>query len=131
MREDYYAGLEDRYFLTFDQAKQQKTAIDFDAVPPAPTPNKLGVTVIDYVTLEDVVPYIDWVSFVYYVNLCGTGLPNLTHPRPILLIFLFIRILSSKHGSFEAVIPIADTLKSSTTKLLVLKLRNCLMMPKS
>lgn len=62
LREDYYAGLEDRYFLTFDQAKKQKIDIDFDAVPVAPQPNKLGVTVIDNVSLEDVVPYIDWVS---------------------------------------------------------------------
>merc|ERR1712085_232694 len=60
MREDYYAGLEDRYFLTFDQAKQQKLVIDFDTVPPAPTPNKIGVHVIDDVKLEDIVPFIDW-----------------------------------------------------------------------
>ena len=62
MREDYYAGLEDRYFLTFDQAKEHKLVIDFDAVPPAPAPNKPGVTLIDNVTLEDIVPYMDWVS---------------------------------------------------------------------
>jgi 5-methyltetrahydrofolate--homocysteine methyltransferase len=62
MREDYYAGLEDRYFLTFEQAKAQKRKIDFDDAPPAPTPNKLGITVIDSVKLADVVPYIDWVS---------------------------------------------------------------------
>ena len=62
MREDYYAGLEDRYFLTFDQAKEQKLVIDYDNAPVAPTPNKIGVTAIDNVSLEDVVPYIDWVS---------------------------------------------------------------------
>ncbi len=62
LREDYYAGLEDRYYLTYDQAKEQKYKIDFDAVPPAPTPNKLGITVIDQVKLADVIPYIDWVS---------------------------------------------------------------------
>ena len=39
-----------------------KIDIDFDAVPVAPQPNKLGVTVIGNVSLEDVVPYIDWVS---------------------------------------------------------------------
>ncbi|KAL3780538.1 hypothetical protein ACHAWO_006306 [Cyclotella atomus] len=61
MREDYYAGLEDRYFLTYSQAKEQKLKIDFDADPPAPTPNTVGVTVIDSVSLEDIVPYIDWV----------------------------------------------------------------------
>merc|ERR1712238_505449 len=34
LREDYYAGLDDRYFLTFDEAKEKKHAIDFDANPP-------------------------------------------------------------------------------------------------
>ena len=62
MREDYYAGLEDRSFLTFEEAKKEKKVIDFDAAPPAPVPNKLGITVIDSVNLADVVPYIDWVS---------------------------------------------------------------------
>lgn len=62
MREDYYAGLEDRYFLTFEQAKEAKLNIDFDSTPPAPAPRKLGITVIDDVTIADVVPYIDWVS---------------------------------------------------------------------
>lgn len=62
MREDYYAGLEDRYFLTYDQAKAQKLVIDYDNVPVAPTPKKIGVSAIDNVSLEDVVPYIDWVS---------------------------------------------------------------------
>jgi 5-methyltetrahydrofolate--homocysteine methyltransferase len=65
MREDYYAGLEDRYFLTFEQAKEQKIKIDFDNHPPAPVPNKLGVTVIDTVKIADVVPYIDWVSLLF------------------------------------------------------------------
>jgi cobalamin-dependent methionine synthase I len=54
--------LEDRYFLTHDQAKEQKLSIDFDSNPPAPIPNKLGVTVIDNVSIADIVPYIDWVS---------------------------------------------------------------------
>jgi 5-methyltetrahydrofolate--homocysteine methyltransferase len=47
MREDYYAGLEDRYFLTYEQAKENKLMIDFDAIPPAPAPKKLGISVID------------------------------------------------------------------------------------
>mmetsp|Transcript_24210 Transcript_24210/g.49556 ORF Transcript_24210/g.49556 Transcript_24210/m.49556 type:complete len:671 (+) Transcript_24210:2-2014(+) len=80
MREDYYAGLEDRYFLTFDQAKEQKLVIDFDAVPPAPAPNKLGVTVIDNVSLEDVVPYIDWNPFFQTWELRGRY-PNRGYPK--------------------------------------------------
>ena len=61
MREDYYAGLEDRYFLTFEKAKEQKFVIDFDSVPPVTAPKKLDITSIDSVSLEDIVPYIDWV----------------------------------------------------------------------
>jgi len=41
MREDYYAGLEDRNFLTFEEAKKEHKAIDFDTVPPAPVPTSL------------------------------------------------------------------------------------------
>jgi 5-methyltetrahydrofolate--homocysteine methyltransferase len=80
MREDYYAGLEDRYFLTYDQAKEQKLKIDFDVVPPAPAPNKIGVTVIDSVSLEDVVPYIDWNPFFQTWELRGRY-PNRGYPK--------------------------------------------------
>lgn len=80
MREDYYAGLEDRYFLTFDQAKEQKLKIDFDVVPPAPAPNTIGVTVIDSVSLQDVVPYIDWNPFFQTWELRGRY-PNRGYPK--------------------------------------------------
>jgi 5-methyltetrahydrofolate--homocysteine methyltransferase len=65
MREDYYAGLEDRNFLTLEQAQKEGKKIDFDASPPAPVPNKVGITVIDSVKLADVIPYMDWVSCVF------------------------------------------------------------------
>lgn len=123
MREDYYAGLEDRYFLTFEQAKKQKLAIDFANAPPAPPPNKLGITVVDTVKLEDVVPYIDWVSsrsilasFLFYKQ------------RLTLYRICILRTHSSKHGNSVAVIPIADIPKSLTTRPLGLKLENCSMM---
>jgi 5-methyltetrahydrofolate--homocysteine methyltransferase len=80
MREDYYAGLEDRYFLTYDQAKEQKLVIDFDDAPVAPTPNKIGVTVIDNVSLEDVVPYMDWNPFFQTWELRGRY-PNRGYPK--------------------------------------------------
>lgn len=80
MREDYYAGLEDRYFLTYDQAKEQKFKIDFDATPPAPAPKTLGVTVIDTVSLADVVPYIDWNPFFQTWELRGRY-PNRGYPK--------------------------------------------------
>ncbi|KAL7427094.1 hypothetical protein ACHAXM_000701 [Skeletonema potamos] len=79
MREDYYAGLEDRYFLTFDQAKVQKLKIDFDATPPAPAPKTLGVTVAE-ASLEDIVPYIDWNPFFQTWELRGRY-PNRGYPK--------------------------------------------------
>jgi len=80
MREDYYAGLEDRYYLTFEQAKEQKLVIDFDSAPPAPAPKKLGVSVIDNVNLEDVVPFIDWNPFFQTWELRGRY-PNRGYPK--------------------------------------------------
>jgi len=80
MREDYYAGLEDRNFLSFDEAKSEKKLIDFDAVPPAPVPNKLGITAIDSVKLADVVPYIDWNPFFQTWELRGRY-PNRGYPK--------------------------------------------------
>lgn len=80
MREDYYAGLEDRYFLTFEQSKEQKLNIDFDKDPIAPAPKKLGVTVIDQVSLEDVIPYFDWNPFFQTWELRGRY-PNRGYPK--------------------------------------------------
>jgi 5-methyltetrahydrofolate--homocysteine methyltransferase len=68
MREDYYAGLEDRYFLTFEQAKEQGGKIDFDKAPPAPVPNQVGLNVIDNVKVADIVQYIDWVSTSRFID---------------------------------------------------------------
>merc|ERR1711966_289319 len=80
MREDYYAGLEDRNFLTFEEAKNQKKVIDFDALPPAPVPNKLGITVIDSVKIADVISYIDWNPFFQTWELRGRY-PNRGYPK--------------------------------------------------
>jgi len=80
LREDYYAGLEERYFLDFDKAKKAKLEIDFDAHPVAPTPNQLGVNVVDNVSLEDVVPYIDWNPFFQTWELRGRY-PNRGYPK--------------------------------------------------
>jgi 5-methyltetrahydrofolate--homocysteine methyltransferase len=80
MREDYYAGLEDRYFLTFEQAKGQKVKIDFNATPPAPAPRTLGTTLISSVKIADVVPYIDWNPFFQTWELRGRY-PNRGYPK--------------------------------------------------
>jgi 5-methyltetrahydrofolate--homocysteine methyltransferase len=80
MREDYYAGLEDRHFLSFQQAKQQKLVIDFDNAPVAPVPEKVGITVVDQVKVADVVPYIDWNPFFQTWELRGRY-PNRGYPK--------------------------------------------------
>jgi len=80
MREDYYAGLEDRYFLTYEQSKEQKIVIDFESAPPAPAPSKLGITVIDQVKVADIVPYIDWNPFFQTWELRGRY-PNRGYPK--------------------------------------------------
>merc|ERR1712238_281422 len=53
--------------------------IDFDATPPSPCLNT-GITVIDKVTLQDVVPYIDWNPFFQTWELRGRY-PNRGYPK--------------------------------------------------
>ena len=80
LRDDYYAGLEDRYFLSFEKAKEQKLLIDFTERSPAPAPHQLGVTLIDSVKLTDVVPFIDWNPFFSTWELRGRY-PNRGYPK--------------------------------------------------
>ena len=51
MREDHYAGLQDRYFITFEKAKVHKFVIEFDSVSPVTALKKQGITYIDSVSL--------------------------------------------------------------------------------
>ena len=57
MGEDYYAGLVDCYFLTFEQTEAAKIIIDFYATMPAP--KILSMIVMDTVTIANIVPFID------------------------------------------------------------------------
>jgi len=64
LREEHYAGLEERHLKSFEAAKKLGSKIDFDAVPPVcPPAGGTGVKVVDYYTLEDVVHLIDWNPF--------------------------------------------------------------------
>lgn len=80
LREEHYAGLEERAMKTLDQSKRLGCHIDFAERPPAPMPNQLGLTTIDYYSLEDVVPYIDWNPFFQTWELRGKY-PNRGYPR--------------------------------------------------
>ena len=80
MREDYYAGLEDRNFLSFKEAKEERKQIDY-AVQPVPLPpNKAGITVIDDTALEAIVPFMDWNPFFQTWELRGRY-PNRGYPK--------------------------------------------------
>jgi len=80
MREDHYASLEDRVFLSLEKAQAKKLDIDFKAEPPAPPPKQMGVTAITDTTLEDVIPYIDWSPFFHTWELRGRY-PNRGYPK--------------------------------------------------
>lgn len=71
LREEHYAGQEERHYLTFEKAQSKGMKIDFTKRPPAPAPLKPGITVVteDY-GLSDVLDYIDWNPFFqvcYYI----------------------------------------------------------------
>lgn len=64
LREEHYAGQEERHFLPFDKARAVGLKIDFNKRPPAPAPLQPGVTVTTgKYRLDDVLNYIDWNPF--------------------------------------------------------------------
>lgn len=64
LREEHYAGQEERHYLTFEKAQSKRKAINFEKRPPAPAPLKPGVTVVTGTyELDDVLDYIDWNPF--------------------------------------------------------------------
>eukprot|EP00184_Porphyridium_aerugineum_P000348 CAMPEP_0184698692 /NCGR_PEP_ID=MMETSP0313-20130426/5215_1 /TAXON_ID=2792 /ORGANISM="Porphyridium aerugineum, Strain SAG 1380-2" /LENGTH=1237 /DNA_ID=CAMNT_0027157663 /DNA_START=185 /DNA_END=3898 /DNA_ORIENTATION=- len=80
LREEHYAGQEERKSLTIDAARQKHFRIDFVKNPPAPKPRVLGVTkLVDY-PLEKLVPYIDWNPFFQTWQLRGKY-PNRGYPK--------------------------------------------------
>lgn len=79
LRQDHYASLENRNFLTLQKAISKRKMIDFSIVPPAPCPNKLGVHVIQR-SIEEVIPFIDWNPFFQTWELRGRY-PNRGFPK--------------------------------------------------
>lgn len=64
LREEHYAGQEERHYLTFEKSQSKRKAIDFEKRPPAPPPLEPGVTVVTgKYELDDVLDYIDWNPF--------------------------------------------------------------------
>merc|ERR1711998_541981 len=79
LREDYYAGLENRAYVDYASSIDQRYCIDFKAVPPPKTPNQLGSTVI-VKELDEVLPFIDWNPFFQTWELRGRY-PNRGYPK--------------------------------------------------
>jgi len=79
IREEYYAGLEERKYADMALAIKKRYQIDFEAKPPAKSAFT-GVKVIDSYTVADVVKYIDWNPFFQTWELRGRY-PNRGFPK--------------------------------------------------
>jgi 5-methyltetrahydrofolate--homocysteine methyltransferase len=79
IRQDHYAGLDDKRMVPFDKAKQNKVQVDFSKIVCAPAQGT-GVRVMEY-AVADLLPFIDWVPFFAVFELHGRypnrGFPNI------------------------------------------------------
>lgn len=70
-REAHLSKKSDKRFISLDEAREKKFAINLNgSVPPAPA--FTGVKVFDNFPLEDLVPYIDWTPFFHTWELRGS-----------------------------------------------------------
>jgi len=79
LREDHYASLENRTYISYEVAKSKALKIDFLSDPPAPVPKTLGITVVSK-KIEDVISFIDWNPFFQTWELRGRY-PNRGYPK--------------------------------------------------
>jgi 5-methyltetrahydrofolate--homocysteine methyltransferase len=82
MREEYYAGLEERNLLPYAEAVDKRFRINWQETPPAcaPVSGIFGAQSILDFPLEDVVAYIDWSPFFQTWELRGRY-PNRGFPK--------------------------------------------------
>ncbi|CAN0051218.1 unnamed protein product, partial [Discosporangium mesarthrocarpum] len=80
LREEHYAGQEERYYLPLDKAIAKGLKIDFHESPPAPKPQRLGETLCKDYALEEVLDFIDWNPFFQTWELRGRY-PNRGYPK--------------------------------------------------
>ena len=81
MREEFYAGLEDRKYVSLEQARAKALTVDFTTPENTPvTPKQLGVHVLRDFPIEEVVDYIDWNPFFQVWQLRGRY-PNRGYPK--------------------------------------------------
>ncbi len=71
MREEFFAGLEDRKYLSLAEAQKRRMQVDWKSPVNAPvTPKVLGSKVYTEYPIEDVVSYIDWNPFFQVGAVC-------------------------------------------------------------
>jgi 5-methyltetrahydrofolate--homocysteine methyltransferase len=70
LREDYASRQTARTLVTIEKARENRTKIDWDSYE-IPVPEKLGITVLDPVPLEDIFPFVDWSPFFHAWELRG------------------------------------------------------------
>ena len=81
MRDEFYAGLEDRKYVTLGEAQRRAPKVDWAAPEAQPVrPVQLGVRAFVDFPLEEVLPYIDWNPFFQVWQLRGRY-PNRGYPK--------------------------------------------------
>eukprot|EP00168_Porphyra_purpurea_P012168 TRINITY_DN3167_c0_g1_i10.p1 TRINITY_DN3167_c0_g1~~TRINITY_DN3167_c0_g1_i10.p1 ORF type:complete len:1184 (+),score=561.79 TRINITY_DN3167_c0_g1_i10:408-3959(+) len=80
LREEHYAGLEERKYVTLKTARERKLEVDFVKLPPVSKPSFLGVKKLVDFPIEKVLPYIDWNPFFQVWQLRGKY-PNRGYPK--------------------------------------------------
>jgi len=81
LREEFYAGLEDRKYLDLGKARNKMMKIDWKAPDMQPVkPNLVGKKVYKDFPIADVMDYIDWTPFFQTWQLRGK-FPNRDYPK--------------------------------------------------
>jgi len=80
LRQEYYSTVQERKYLTLEKAITKRCNLDFSKEVVPPVPKCLGTTVIDNVSIADVVPFIDWDPFFQTWELRGKY-PNRGYPK--------------------------------------------------
>jgi 5-methyltetrahydrofolate--homocysteine methyltransferase len=81
MRDEFFAGLEDRKYLSLEEVRRKRLVVDWSKPANAPVaPAALGVTVMDDVPIADVLSFIDWNPFFQVWQLRGRY-PNRGYPK--------------------------------------------------
>jgi 5-methyltetrahydrofolate--homocysteine methyltransferase len=81
LREEHYDSIEERNMLAYAAAKARKQVVDYGAMPVARAPAVgVGIHVVEGVSLQELVPFIDWSPFFSTWELRGKY-PNRGYPK--------------------------------------------------